>query len=86
MDDHGQRAVEEELGRAPPLGCREQDPLAGRAEREDAVEPGLGQEVEIRPEGFFVQGGSAVAERREGGGERSAQHLSNSTMHDRCRR
>ena len=41
--------------------------------------PRLGQEVEVRPEGLLVQGGAVVAERRDGGRERSAQHRLNCT-------
>jgi len=61
VDDHGQRPVQEQLRRAPPLGGGEQDPLAGRPEREHAVEPGGRQEVEVRPERLLVQGRALVA-------------------------
>ena len=64
--------TQEELERAPPLVGREEDPLAGRAEREDPVQPAVGEEAEVRGERGLVE--AAVAQRRHGGGERSAQH------------
>ena len=74
VDDDRQRPVEEELGCPSALGCGEQDPLAGRAQREDSVEPAGLEKLEVRPEGLLVQSGSLVAERRDGSRERSAQH------------
>ena len=54
----------------------EQDPLAGRAEREDAVEATGREKAEVRPESLLVQGGAVVAEWRDGCRERSTQHAS----------
>jgi hypothetical protein len=76
VDNHWQRPVEEELGRSPPLGRGEQDPLPRRPESQDSVEPGRRQELEIRPEGLLVQGGAIVTQRGDSGGKRSTQHLS----------
>src|SRR5262249_11605542 len=72
-DGHRQRPFEEELRRPPPLRRGEQDPLARRPEREHAVQPGCGQEVEVGPEGLLVQSGALFAEWRDGCRERSAQ-------------
>ena len=66
--------LEEELGRALPFSDREQDPLAVRAEREQAVQPAGGEEVGDRAEAVLVEGRTAVRERRDRGGEGSLQH------------
>ena len=75
--DDRQRPCEEELEHALPLGDGEQDPLAGRPEREDPVEPARGQVLDIRREGTLVERLPAVAQRRHSGGERTFQHAAN---------
>ena len=66
------RGRDEGLEHAPPLVDAEEDPLAGRPEREQAVEPGRGEEVDVRRN---ASSSSAVArERRHGGGESTSQH------------
>ena len=55
VDDHVERAVDEELGDAHPLLGVEQDALAGGAEREDAVEAAAPEEVEVRRERVLVE-------------------------------
>jgi hypothetical protein len=55
VDDHVERPVEEQLRRAHPLFRREQDPLAGRAEREDPVDAAVLEEVQVRTERVVVQ-------------------------------
>ena len=57
---------EEELGDAHPLVGVQQDPLAGRAEREDAVEPAAVEEVEVGREDSLVEREPTVAERCQG--------------------
>ena len=63
--------LEEVLRDARPLGVREQDPLPRRAEGEQAVEAGAGEEVDVRADSVLVDAGAAVRERRECCGERS---------------
>ncbi len=78
------RGLDVELGDAPALGEREQDPLAVRPQREQPVEPAGGEEVDDRPDPVLVDCGAAVAERRDRGGESSRQHARDSI--GRCRR
>ena len=67
-------SLDEELGRAAALGDGEQDALARRAQREQPVQPGVGQEVDQRRERRLVERATAVPERRGGGGERPLDH------------
>jgi hypothetical protein len=71
--------LEEELGRALPFPDREQDPLAVRAEREQAVQPPGGEEVGDRTEAVLVERRAALRERRDRGGKSSLQHGRDST-------
>ncbi len=64
------RCLHEALCRTLPLVDREEDSLARRPEREDALQPsGRGEEVDVRRDGVFVERGAAVAERRDRGGK-----------------
>jgi methylglutaconyl-CoA hydratase len=69
--------VDEQLGRALPLVDTEQDPLARRAEREQAVEPAGCEELAQRRDRVLVQRSAAVAQRRGSSGQGPAQHDSN---------
>ena len=66
--------LDEELGRAAALGNREQDALAGRAQREQPVEAGAREEVDERRERSLVERATAVPKRRGRGGERALDH------------
>ena len=63
---------DEGLEHPPPLVDAEEDPLAGRPQGEQAVEPGVGEELDVRRNGFLVE--TVVRERRDGGGQRTSQH------------
>src|SRR4029078_4081074 len=65
----------EPLGDRPSLVHPEQDALARRAEREDAVHPALAEEPRQRLAGGLVHPRAAVAQRRHGGGEEQRSHL-----------
>ena len=54
------RRVDEELGSAAPLVGQQQDPLAGRPEGEDPVEPPRREELDVRREPVLVQCVAAV--------------------------
>jgi methylglutaconyl-CoA hydratase len=73
--DHLQAAGEEKLRHALALLRREEDPLAGRSEREHPVQ--AAQKVAIGPESVLVQAGSALAKRRQRGGDRTPEHARN---------
>ena len=62
------RRLDEQLSRAHALLDGKQEPLAGRAEGEQAVDAARGEEIDVRPEGLFVERLPGVAERREGSG------------------
>ncbi len=49
------RGLQEEIGDEAPLALLEEDSLTRGAERQDAVEPGLDEEVDERPERLVVQ-------------------------------
>ena len=66
--------LQEEIGHLATLLDAQEDPFAGRPEREDAVEARLDEEVDERPERVVVDRGAVLAERRDRGGERSTQH------------
>jgi hypothetical protein len=70
VDRHGEAAcggLEEPLGDALALVGREQDPLARRPEREEAVEARAGEEVDVRPDRILVDARAALRERRQRG-------------------
>ena len=58
---------------APPLVDAEEDPLAGRPQREQAVEPGVREELDVRRNGFLVE--TVACERRHGGGQGTSEHV-----------
>ena len=62
------RRLDEQLSRAHPLLDGKQEPLAGRAEGEQAVDAACGEEIDVGPEGHFVERLPGVAERRESSG------------------
>ena len=65
----------EEQARGPfSLLDREQDPLAGRAEREDAVEPAVSQIVDVGAERLLVESVAPVAQGRDGCCESASEH------------
>jgi hypothetical protein len=66
--------LHEQLGRSHPLRDREQDPLAGRTEREQPVDAAGREEVDDRRDGVLVERSAALAKRRHRGRERPAQH------------
>jgi methylglutaconyl-CoA hydratase len=67
--------LDEALGDPLALVDGEEDPLAGRPEGEDAVEPTRpGKEIDVRPDGVFVERGAAVTERRDHRGKRASEH------------
>ena len=75
VDDHRQRRRSRKSSAARRRSAAdEQDPLAGRPEREDAVQPAGREKVDVRPKGLLVQSGAVVAEWRDGCRESSAQH------------
>jgi hypothetical protein len=74
VHDRRQRPAREEVGDAAALVEREQDPLAGRAEREDPGKAGVRVEPQERREGALVERGAAVTERGDGGRERTPDH------------
>ena len=78
--ESSRRGSHVELERAPALLDREEDPLARRPEREDAVEPARGQEADVRTERLLVQ--APVPQRGDGGCQRSAKHGSDSKLPD----
>ena len=58
--------LDEALGDPLALVDGEEDPLAGRPQGEDAVEPTRRRkEVDVGPDGVFVERGAAVTERRD---------------------
>jgi methylglutaconyl-CoA hydratase len=69
--------LDEELARPLSLVGPEQDPFAGRAHGEDAVETPSRQELGERGERLLVERRPAVAERRRGGRERALDHYVN---------
>ena len=82
LDGHLQPAVgglQEEVGDATPLASSRQDPLPGRPERQDPVEPGGDEEVDERLERVLVELAARVAKRRHRRGERAAKR-----RHQRC--
>src|SRR5439155_25707117 len=70
---------EKQLYRAPALGDGQEDPLAGRAERENPVDASLHKEADVGRERLLVERCAAVAERRQRGGESTVNE------HDRQR-
>ena len=74
VGDHRQLAGGERREHLLPLGDREQDPLAGRAEREDAVDAAGREERRVRRDRLEVGARTVVGERRECGGDRSSSH------------
>ena len=66
--------LDEELGRAAALVDGEQDALARRAEREQPVEAGAGEEVDERRERRLVERAAAVPKRRGRSRERPRDH------------
>jgi hypothetical protein len=68
------RGLEKQPRDAAPLLNREQDPLAGRPQRQDPVEPTGGQEVGVRRERVLVDGVAPVAKRRQRGRENASEH------------
>ena len=64
---------EEQVGHSPPFRDREQHPLAGRPTREHAVDAALREEDGQSIDSLLVQVQTAVRQRRDGGGDRSAQ-------------
>src|SRR5581483_3424346 len=66
--------VAEELCRAAPFGRGQQDPLARRTKREDAVEAAAREEVDERRKRLLVERGATVAERRRGSRQCPADH------------
>jgi hypothetical protein len=71
--------LDEELGCALPLRDRQQDPLAVRPEREQAVQPAGDEEVRHRTEAVLVERRPTLRKRRDRGGEHSLQHAGDST-------
>ncbi len=66
MHDHPERPVagDRQLRGAALFAMPEQDPLAGRAEHEEPLEPACAVEPEQRREGILVEPLAAVAQRR----------------------
>src|SRR5205807_755874 len=71
---------DEQLSCAHPLLHGEEEPFAGRAQCQHAVEPGRREEVHVGPEGVLVQRLAGIAKRSHGGGDRSLQHGTNSKL------
>ncbi len=67
-------SLDESFGDAYAFGRREQDPLAGRAADERAVDAALGEEAGEWTDGDLVQLGAPVLERRHRCGDRSTEH------------
>ena len=65
------------LDRPAPLGYGEQDPLARRPEREDAVEAGAREELAERAERPLVEPLAGIGQGRHGRGERPPDHALN---------
>jgi methylglutaconyl-CoA hydratase len=66
---------DEPLGGPLALVDGEEDPLTGRPQGEDAVEPTRpGKEIDVGPDGVFVERGAAVTERRNRRGKRAPEH------------
>jgi hypothetical protein len=85
VDGHRQparRRLEHELGDALAFRHREKNPLARRAEREETVERGAGEEIAERPEAVLVEGCSEIPQRGRRSGKRSTNHRLNSTSRD----
>jgi hypothetical protein len=57
-----------ELRRAAPLLDREQEALAGRPERQEAVHPARREEIDVRADRDLVERFAAVSQRRQGCG------------------
>jgi methylglutaconyl-CoA hydratase len=77
------RTGEEELCSMLALLEGEQDALTRGPERENAVQPALGEEVQVGDEGVLVERSAAVAQGSQGRGERAFDHtrtLSSSAM------
>jgi hypothetical protein len=68
------RGSDEELGRPLALVDREENAFARGAEREDAVEAALDEEVEIRAECVLVERRARLAKGRECGCQRARDH------------
>jgi methylglutaconyl-CoA hydratase len=67
--------LDEALGDPLALVDGEEDPLAGRPEGQDAVEPTRPcKEVDVRPDGVFVERGAAVTERCDRRGKGASEH------------
>jgi methylglutaconyl-CoA hydratase len=80
VHDDGEPAaarVDEEVAEQPPLLDPEQDPLAGRAHDQDAVEAAGGEELHQRADGRLVERRPIPAERRHSGRERALDHHAN---------
>jgi hypothetical protein len=73
VEPAGRRRAER-LGEVAPLALVEQDPLAGRAEREDAVDTAPGEVVDVPVDRVEVDGVPAVAQRAQRGGEDAPEH------------
>src|SRR5204863_3721415 len=65
--------VQAELRHPAALRHREQDPLAGRAAREDPVHTPLGEEADQGSDTRVIQGAPALTERRDGGRDHTVE-------------
>jgi methylglutaconyl-CoA hydratase len=68
---------EKELGHTLSFRDREQDPLTGRPEGQDAVQAPVSEEVDVRAEDVLVQGGAVLPEGGQCRGERALDHRAN---------
>jgi methylglutaconyl-CoA hydratase len=73
-DVEGRPGRDEALGGAFPLLDGEQNALAGRSERQYAVEPACLEKPAERRDCLLVEPGAAVTKRRDRGGERASEH------------
>jgi hypothetical protein len=69
------RRCHEQLQAVPSLVDMQEHPLAVRPEREDSIQTGVDEIVHNGREGSVVECCAAVAERRHGSGNGSAQHV-----------
>jgi hypothetical protein len=64
VDDYGEPAARRDhelLGDSKALGAIEEDPLAGRTHREDAIKPGVGEECHEGSDGIEIEGFAVVS-------------------------
>ena len=66
--------VHEQRGRTLALVGREQDALAGRAQRQDPVQPARAEVLDVRSERALVESLALVPKRRDRSGESPFQH------------